>query len=201
MREDLTEVAVVLDRSGSMEAIRSDAIGGFNAFLADQKKDEDELRLTLVLFNHEIDTIHARVPVAEVPPLDEATYVPAGTTALLDAVGRTVDELGERLAATPEAERPGQVVVAILTDGLENASRDYTPAQIRDRIRHQQADYGWEFLFLAAGQDAVVEGGNLDIPAGNAIAFEASPAGIREASSRLSDETTRRKRRGKKLVN
>jgi hypothetical protein len=201
MREDLTEVAVVLDRSGSMEAIRSDAIGGFNAFLASQRKDEGELRLTLVLFNHNVETVHARVPIAEVPPLDEATYVPAGMTALLDAVGRTVDELGERLAATPESERPAQVIVAILTDGLENSSCDYTPARIRQRIRRQRERYGWEFLFLAAGQDAVVEGGKLDIPAADAIAFEATPEGILEASACLSEETTARKRRKKKLVN
>jgi len=195
MREDLTEVAVVLDRSGSMEAIRSDAIGGFNAFLAGQKAEPGELRMTVVLFNHEIETIHARVPVVEVPALDERSYVPSGTTALLDAFGRTIDELGGRLAALPESERPAQVIVALLTDGLENASRDYTLGQVRRRVRHQQTKYGWVFLFLAAGQDAVLESAKLDIPAHQAFSFAHTAQGIREAHDRLNEEISARKKR------
>ncbi|KAB2963847.1 MAG: VWA domain-containing protein [Thermoanaerobaculia bacterium] len=193
MREDLTEVAVIVDRSGSMEAIRSDAIGGFNSFLAEQKKGAGELRITVVLFNHEIETIHARVPVAGVPPLDPSTYLPSGTTALHDAFGRTIDELGQRLAATPEPERPGRVMVAVLTDGLENASRDYTLRQIRQRVRRQREKYGWEFVFLAAGQDAVLEGAKLAIPAADAIAFDATSEGIRGATAALSARVSRRR--------
>jgi len=195
MREDLTEVAVVIDRSGSMEAIRTDAIGGFNAFLAQQQTEPGELRMTIVLFNHEIETIHARVPVAEVKPLDERSYVPSGTTALHDAFGRTIDELGQRLSATPEPERPGQVIVALLTDGLENASRDYTLKQIRQRVKRQQERYGWVFLFLAAGQDAVLEGEKLAIPAEQAFSFAPTSQGIREAHEVLSAEVSRRKKR------
>ena len=194
MRNDLTEVAVVMDRSGSMEEIRQDAMGSFNAFLAGQKSGEGELRLTLVLFNHEMETVYAAVPVATVPPLDEASYVPGGTTALHDAMGRTIDELGARLAATPEAERPGKVTVAILTDGRENASHDYTLRQVRHRVRRQREKYGWQFVFLAAGQDAVLEGGKLAIPAADAISFQATSAGIHEAASELSERVTRRRR-------
>jgi len=188
MRKDLTEVAVVVDRSGSMEAIREDAIGSFNAFLAQQKAGDGELRLTLVLFNHEVETPYFAAPVAAVPPLDAASYVPGGTTALLDAMGRTIDELGARLAATPEAERPGKVLVAVLTDGLENASRDYTLRQVRHRVRRQREKYGWEFFFLAANQDAVLEGGRLAIPAADAVAFTATSSGVHEASRRLGEK-------------
>lgn len=194
MREDLTEIAVVIDRSGSMEAIRTDAIGGFNAFLAQQQAEPGELRMTIVLFNHEIETIHARLPAAEVPPLDERSYVPSGTTALHDAFGRTIDELGQRLAATPEPERPGQVIVALLTDGMENASRDYSLQQIRQRVQRQQEKYGWVFLFLAAGQDAVLEGEKLAIPAEQAFRFAPTAQGVREAHAILSAEVSRRKK-------
>ena len=201
MREDLTELAVVMDRSGSMEAIREDAIGGFNSFLAGQKQDPGELKMTLVLFNHEIATLHAGVPLAEVPNLDGTTYVPEGTTALLDAVGRTIDDLGKRLAATPEPERPGKVIVAILTDGLENASTDYDYDQIRKRVRHQTKTYGWEFLFLAANQDAVLGGARLAIEAPASLAFAATPEGFREASSKLDQEVRKRKQRPTGPVN
>lgn len=193
MREDLTEVAVVLDRSGSMEEIRSDAMGSFNAFLARQKSGAGELRLTLVLFNHELETAYAAVPIATVPPLDEATYVPGGSTAMLDALGRTIDELGARLAATPEAERPGKVLVAVITDGLENASRDYSFRQVRHRVRRQREKYDWEFLFLAANQDAVLEGAKIAIPAADAVHFSATASGVHEAGGTLSARVTRRR--------
>jgi hypothetical protein len=193
MRTDLTEIAFVLDRSGSMNAIAGDAIGGFNTFLTQQQALPGEARLTLVLFDHEYLVVQDNAGIHGVAPLDDKSYVPRGMTALLDAVGRTVDTMGQRLAATPEAQRPGQVILAILTDGMENASRDYTYARLSEMIRHQQEKYNWEFIFLAANQDAIAAAGALSIQAKDAIAFDATGQGVRLAMARMSEETTRRR--------
>ena len=195
MRADLTEIAFVLDRSGSMNPIAADAIGGFNAFLADQQALPGEARLTLVLFDHEYLVPYSHAPIKTVGPLDAKTYVPRGMTALLDAVGRTIDDIGARLAAMPEAERPAKVIVAILTDGQENASRDYTFAKVSGMIKHQQEKYSWEFIFLAANQDAIAAAGALAIQPKDAIAFAPTGLGVRAAHAALSAEVSRRRSR------
>lgn len=181
MKKDSTEIVCVLDRSGSMGAIRSDAVGGFNAFLDDQKSLPGEARFTLVLFDHDYDLVHDATDIQGVPHLDENTYSPRGTTALLDAIGRTIDDVGKRLSETPEDERPSRVIVSILTDGLENASRDYDNGRISEMISHQQEKYGWEFIFLAANQDAMATARSMSIRRENTISYEATPDGIREA--------------------
>jgi hypothetical protein len=181
MRNDLTEIACVIDRSGSMAGLCSEAIGGFNSFLAAQQKAPGRARLTLVLFDHEYLVPCDGVDIQKVQPLDGSTYVPRGTTAMLDAIGRTIDDLGRSLAATPEAERPGKVIVTILTDGFENASQDYTQARVSGMIAHQQEKYGWQFVFLAANQDAVAGARELSIPDANACSFDATGDGVREA--------------------
>ena len=186
MKEGLTEIVCVVDRSGSMHEVRSDAIGGFNAFLAEQKRLPGEARLTLVLFNHEYTPVHQGVPIASVPPLDESTYVPQGTTALLDAVGRTIEDVGKRLAATPEGERPSKVIVGILTDGLENSSTDYTRSRVLDLINRQRSVYKWEFVFLAANQNAIQEGAAIGIAAHDAMTFAATGLGTQKACLHLS---------------
>lgn len=185
MRSDLTEIAFVLDRSGSMNPIAADAIGGFNTFLASQQSLPGEARLTLVLFDHEYLVTHNNVDIRSVPPLDSAAYVPRGMTALLDAVGRTIDDVGARLATTPEEQRPAKMIVAILTDGQENASRDYSFATLASMIKHQQEKYSWEFLFLAANQDAIAAAGALSIQPKDAISFQATGQGVRQAHAAL----------------
>lgn len=187
MRSDLTEIAFVLDRSGSMNPIAGDAIGGFNTFLHDQQALPGEARLTLVLFDHEFLVTHNNVNIRMVGPLDAKTYVPRGMTALLDAVGRTIDDMGARLAATPEDQRPSKVIFAILTDGQENASRDYTFTKVAGMIKHQQDKYQWEFFFLAANQDAIAAAGALSIAPKDAIAFQATGQGVRKAQDDLSN--------------
>lgn len=191
MNADLTEIICIIDRSGSMDSIRTDAIGGFNAFLGAQQQLPGQARLTLVLFNHEYERVLDGTPLPDVQPLSDETYQPAGTTALLDAVGRTIDDVGQRLAATPEAERPGKVLVCILTDGLENSSSDYTRERVQAMIQHQQETYAWEFAFLAANQDAFAEAGGLSIAAHDAAGFAATSTGVREAFHVLSDRATR----------
>ena len=187
MCHDWTEIAFVIVRSGSMSPIAADAIGGFNTFLAHQQALPGEARLTLVLFDHEYLAPHDNVSIRAVAPLDATTYVPRGMTALLDAVGRTIDAVGARLATTPEDQRPGKVIVAILTDGQENASRDYTFAKVSGMIKHQQEKYNWEFLFLAANQDAIAAAGALSIHPQDAIAFHATGQGVRQAHAVMSD--------------
>ncbi|HMB89333.1 MAG TPA: vWA domain-containing protein [Rhodothermales bacterium] len=197
MRTDLTEIICIIDRSGSMQSIRSDAIGGFNAFLEGQQKHPGEGRLTLALFNHDYERVYENTPLPEVPPLTEDTYVPEGTTALLDAVGRTLVDVGKRLAATPEAERPAQVIVAILTDGLENASTDYTRERIAEMIAHQRTKYAWEFIFLAANQNAFQAAQKLSIDPADAMPFASTKVGVRAAYANLTENVSQRRSRKK----
>jgi Mg-chelatase subunit ChlD len=182
MNQDHAEIAFVLDRSGSMESCREAAVAGFNLFLEEQQRSEALVRLTLVLFDDQYLVPINALPVAEILPLNNETYVPRGSTALLDAIGRTVDELGARLAAMPEKDRPGQVVVAILTDGLENSSQTYTWKHIARVIRHQTEQYRWTFLFLGANQDAIATAAHMHIAAANASNYVADAAGLRAAS-------------------
>ena len=136
-----TEIAYILDRSGSMGHLTEAAIASFNQFLKEQQEEPGEATFTLVLFDDEY-LLHAdAVPIREVVELDTASYVPRASTALLDAIGRTIDNTGKRLAAMKEQDRPGKVVVAIFTDGLENASTDYTEKDISKMIKHQQEKY------------------------------------------------------------
>lgn len=162
MKSDLTDITLVVDRSGSMESIKSDAEGGINEFILQQASEPGEAMLTLMQFDTEYDLVHNGVKVSDVPAY---TLVPRGMTALLDAVGRAINETGARLAAMPEQERPGLVVFVIVTDGEENSSQEFTRADLRKLIEHQQSEYSWQFTFLAADQDAFAAGGSLGIKA------------------------------------
>jgi len=185
MKNHYSEIAFVLDRSGSMESCREAAIEGFNSFLQEQQRTEGLAKLTLILFDHEYLVPIDALPVAEILPLDNDSYVPHGSTALLDATGRAIDELGARLAALPEKDRPVQVIVAILTDGLENSSQDYTWQQIADAIKQQSEQYRWTFLFLGANQDAIETAAQMNIKATNAAAYVADAAGLHASASSL----------------
>jgi uncharacterized protein YegL len=151
---------MVVDRSGSMESIKSDAEGGINSFIDQQKQEPGEALLTLVQFDTEYEFVHSGVPVKQIPAF---TLVPRGSTALLDAVGRAINETGARLAAMAESQRPALVVFVIVTDGAENSSREFTRDQIRTMVEHQQSAYKWQFTFLAANQDAFAAGGSMGI--------------------------------------
>lgn len=131
---DVTEIICVIDRSGSMESIRSDAIGGFNRFLADQQEPEDPARLTMVLFDDQYDVAYNGMDIHNVPPLTTRTFVPRGMTALLDAIGKTLNTVSARLAEIPAEDRPEKIIVAILTDGHENASREFSLPVIRKSV-------------------------------------------------------------------
>ena len=176
--KDVTEIICIIDRSGSMESIRSDAIGGFNRFLADQQEPEDPARLTMVLFDDQYDVVHNGTDIHAVPLLTNTTFVPRGMTALLDAVGKTLNTVSARLAEIPVDDRPEKIIVAILTDGQENASREFTLPVIREMISHYTTDLKWDFIYLAATQDAFGEAGKMGIPADNTMQVSANEAGI-----------------------
>jgi hypothetical protein len=185
MNTDLTEIVVVMDRSGSMNKVREDVIGGFNSFVDDQKEVDGEARLTLVQFSSSSRVVCDGRPLSEVPVLDTFTYRPSGWTAMLDAIITTIDNVGSRLAETPEDERPAKVIFVIITDGDENFSKRY-PAPLgytvcKERITHQTDMYGWEFIFLAANQDAVLAGAAIGVNANFSKAYTASKIGTQSA--------------------
>lgn len=160
-----TEIVVILDRSGSMNSITDDAIGSFNAFLAEQQKLKGKALLTLILFDDKYDIVHNGIDIQDIKPLDKNTYVPRGMTALLDAIGKTINSVRERINNMPEDQRPEKVLVGILTDGHENASHEYNRNAIMKLI--DEKDEGWEFLYLAANQDAIREGSSIGIGMNN----------------------------------
>lgn len=159
---DFTDITILLDRSGSMDSIKSDVIGGFNGFVDKQKGVGENASLTLVLFDGQsIDTVYTAMPINDVSKLTEATYQPRANTPLLDALGSTIHKTGERLAALNESDRPDKVVFVTTTDGLENASKEYTKAGVRSLTDQQESVYKWQFIYLGANQDAFNEAGQL----------------------------------------
>jgi uncharacterized protein YegL len=170
MKPDLTDITLVVDRSGSMEEIRADAEGGVNAFIADQAKEPGDALLTLVQFDTEYEFLHQGIPISQAP---KYKLVPRGGTALLDAVGRAINETGERLSKTAEQDRPSLVIFVITTDGQENSSREFSKARLKEMIQHQQDVYKWQFTFLGANQDAFAEAGGLGIDASGVACFAA----------------------------
>ena len=182
MNKNLTEIAYILDRSGSMGGLEEAAITGFNEFLQSQLDEAGDVNLSLVLFDNEYLKPHDRVPLQEVRQLDTETYVPRGTTALLDAIGRTIDDLGKNLAKELEERRPGKVIIAIYTDGYENASTDYDLRKINKMITHQRKKYAWEFMFLAANEDAIATASHMGIASNMASVSELSAKGVISSS-------------------
>lgn len=169
-----TDITVILDRSGSMQAIKSDTEGGLNAFVAEQREAEGTCRISLVQFDDRYETVYTAKPVADAP----ATRLhPRGMTALLDAVGRAVTETGERLAALVEDERPGTVIIVIVTDGLENSSHEWTREQVFEAVTRQTNDYGWTFTYIGANQDAIAVGSSLGVPTTSSLTFDPTKVG------------------------
>jgi hypothetical protein len=185
-RSDLTHLYVLLDRSGSMQSIRQDIVGGFAAFVAEQQAAIGECRMTLARFDNEYEQVFADLPIAQVGPL---VLEPRGSTALLDSMGRLVVDAGARLAALPAHERPGTVVVAVMTDGYENASREWTHASIKALIDQQTGTYGWQFLYMGADQDAIEVGRGLGIAADHAMTWTrgSAKAAMHASSAMVAD--------------
>lgn len=170
-----------------MNNLRDEAIGAFNAFVTAQQALPSEATLSLVLFDHEYTLCYEAQPLDNVQHLDKQSYVPRGTTALMDALGKSIDDTGKRFANMSEAERPNQVIFCVLTDGRENASQSYTQADVAARIKHQRETYNWEFVFLAANQDAFAEGSRLNISSATTFAYNATKEGTKAAFGLMDD--------------
>jgi hypothetical protein len=172
MRDNLTEIFYVIDQSGSMAATASDVIGGFNTFLREQKDITDcEANLSLAFFDDHYHLVHSSKRIQDVPELTSTDYRPGGMTALLDSIGKSIDDLGKRLAATKEGERAGKILVIITTDGFENASRAYQHYKVMEMINHQRDKYSWNFSFIGAGQDAIQQGASMGFAAGQIYSY------------------------------
>ncbi|HEY0458392.1 MAG TPA: vWA domain-containing protein [Pyrinomonadaceae bacterium] len=178
-----TDITIILDRSGSMESVKSDTVGGFNSFLSEQQQVEGAAALSLVQFDDQYEIVYEDRDIQAADRLTEATFQPRGMTALLDAVGRTINSVGGRLAALPETERPDKVLFVIMTDGFENASKEFNAAKISEMINHQRNVYKWEFMFIGANQDAVLSAREIGIPAQAALTYAANSEGTEIAFS------------------
>ncbi len=190
-KENLTDITIVLDRSGSMSDIKDDTIGGFNQFLGDQKKVDGEALFTLAQFDDEYEVVHNAINIQDAPDLNERTFVPRSMTRLFDAIGKTIVTTGQRLDEMKEEDRPSKVIFVILTDGKENDSREYSDkAGIFNMITHQQEKYNWEFVFLGAKQDAIAVGVGLGIKASSSIQFGKTGEGTKKAFASVSKGMT-----------
>ena len=166
----LTLIAALLDRSGSMEACKKATETGFDELIAKQRSAPGQANVTLSIFDDEYDNVYANVPIAEVGKLK---LVPRNMTAMLDAVGKFITEIGEDLASQQEADRPGTVICLIMTDGMENASKEWTYDGVKALITQQREQYNWQFIFLGANIDAVDVGGRIGVPRAMAMTYNA----------------------------
>lgn len=190
---DKTLIAALLDRSGSMQAIAADMRGGFDAFIAKEKAQTGTTLVTLAQFDNYYDVVYRNMPIDTVPAL---ALEPRGRTALLDAIGRFVTEVGAGLAALPEDQRPGAVTVLVMTDGLENASAEWTIEGVRGLIAQQESGYAWDFVFLGANMDAVAVGRDLGFAPGKSLTYDADGDAVHGAWAAVSNYTSRKRSAG-----
>ena len=171
MRKGLTEVIFILDRSGSMSGLEADTIGGFNSMIAKQKKEEGEAYISTVLFDDTCEVLYDRVPVNKVEPMNDNQYYVRGCTALLDAIGGAIHHIGNVNKYAREEDRPEKTLFIITTDGMENASRQYSYEKVKEMVERQKEKYGWEFLFLGANIDAIDVAGKFGIDSNRALNY------------------------------
>ena len=183
----MTELVFILDRSGSMYGLEQDTIGGFNSMLAKQKTNSSEAYVTTVLFDNRIRVLHDRLPLREVAPMTDTDYTVGGSTALLDAVGSTIQHIARIHKYAHPDHKPTKTLFVIITDGMENASRQYTYDKVKALISHEQEKYGWEFLFLGANIDAAAEGARFGIAADRAVTYKSDEEGTQLNYEVLSD--------------
>ncbi len=190
MRNNLTEIVCVVDRSGSMGNLTDDVIGGINQFIRDQRELDGDANFTLILFDNDIDIVHNGVDINKVPLLDRNSYRVRGSTAMNDGIAVGINIIGAKLHGMNEEDRPGKVLFAIMTDGHENASREFTTENIKDMIDHQTEKYAWEFIFMAANIDVDRAADAIGVRSANRYAFGANSDGVTMAYSTLSNATS-----------
>ena len=179
MKKGLTELVMILDRSGSMQGLENDTIGGFNSMIEKQKKEDGEAYVSVILFDDRAEVIYDRIPVEKVERMTDKQYYVRGCTALLDAVGQSIHHIAGIHKYAREEDVPEKTLFIIITDGMENASRSYDYDQVRSMIEHEKEKYHWEFLFLGANIDAVRTAGRFGISPGRAVDFENDSRGTR----------------------
>ena len=192
MNGNVTEIIFLLDRSGSMSGLERDTIGGFNAFI-DEQCQLGKVSLTAVLFDDQYEILWNGIDASAAKLTNENYYV-RGTTALLDAVGKTILDVNHRLSNTSEELKPGKVIFVITTDGMENASREFTYEKVKSRIKHQEEKHKWEFIFIGANMDAAKEAGSMGIQSENAFDFVASEAGVESMYQMVNENVSRRRK-------
>ncbi len=177
MKKGLTELVFVLDKSGSMSGLEADTIGGYNSMFAKQQAVKGECHITTVLFDNNYELLHDRIDIKAVSAITEKEYVVGGSTALLDAIGRTINKIGNAQKHTADDYRAEKVMFVIITDGEENSSREYSADKVKALIERQNTKYGWEFIFLGANIDAVQTAGRFGIAPDRAIDYLADSEG------------------------
>lgn len=180
MNLNVTEVVFILDRSGSMSNLVSDTIGGYNSMLEKQKRLPGDVLITTILFDDQFEILYENVNLKEVFNITEKEYYVRGSTALLDAMGKTINYIGKKLENIQEDMRPGKVLFVIITDGYENSSREFNYKKIKSMVEHQKSKYSWEFIFLGANIDAIAVADNLGIADDRAVNYCADSKGTLE---------------------
>ena len=178
MKKGLTELVFILDKSGSMGGLETDTIGGYNSMLAKQQEVEGECHITTVLFDNNYELLHDRIDIKAVSPISEKEYQVGGSTALLDAIGRTIHKIGNAQKYTADDYRAEKVMFVIITDGEENSSHEYSAEKIKAQIERQKEKYGWEFVFLGANIDAIETAGRFGISADRAQNYHSDSEGV-----------------------
>lgn len=179
MKKNLSEIVFLLDRSGSMSGLEKDTIGGFNAMIEKQKKEEGEALISTILFDHETKVLHDRVQVQDVKPISEKDYQVRGCTALLDAMGGAIHHIGNVHKYARNEDVPEHTIFVITTDGMENASSHYSSSKVRTMVERQKEKYGWEFLFLGANMDAIAAAKDFGIEEDKAVEYRSDDIGTR----------------------
>ena len=177
MKKNLTELVFILDRSGSMGGLESDTIGGFNSMIEKQKKEEGEALVTTVLFDNEIETLHDRVPLSKIEKMTDKDYYVRGCTALIDAIGYSVEHIAEIHKYAREEDVPEHTMFVITTDGMENASRKFSSQEVKKMIEQKKEADKWEFLFIGANIDSVETAKQFGISEDRAVNYRADKKG------------------------
>lgn len=177
MKKNCTELVFILDRSGSMSGLEADTIGGFNAMIEKQKQEAGDATVTTILFDSKVETLYDRIDLQKIEPMTSKDYYVRGTTALLDAVGSTIQHISHVHTVMGEDNVPEHTMFVITTDGMENASREFTAEAVKRLIGERKEKDNWEFLFLGANIDAVKAAGNIGIGADRAVNYHPDPVG------------------------